>query len=71
LYLADASILPDHRRRRLAFNCFRTTIENIAKEHDKPGLELYCWPTNLERKRLAEKLQEHFEKQGKPVIKKE
>jgi hypothetical protein len=71
LYLADVSILTAHRRRRLAFNCFRTTIENIAKEHGKPALEVYCWPTNLERKRLFEKLELHFEKQGIRVIKKE
>lgn len=71
LYLANASILSDHRRRGLAFNCFRETIENIAKEHDKPTLEVYFWPTDPERKRLAEKLQLHFEKQGIRVIKKE
>ncbi len=71
VYLADASILPDHRRRGLAFNCFKETIENIAKKHNKPALEVYCWPTNLKRKRLAEKLEVHFEKQGMRVIQNE
>ena len=62
LYLADASILSSHRRRELAFKAFKATIENIAKDH--PHVEVDCWPTTLERKRLAEKLQKHLKEQN-------
>lgn len=69
LYLADASILPSHRRRRLALNYFKKTIENIAKEH--PHIKVYCWPNTLERKKLAAKIQAHFKDQNINVILKE
>jgi hypothetical protein len=58
LYLAYASILASHRRRGLAFNAFKMSIENIAKGHEK--VEVYCWPTSTERSGLTEKLKEHF-----------
>jgi hypothetical protein len=68
LYLADASIVAKHRRRGLAFKCFRETIENIAEEHNSK-IKVYCWPNTLERKGLADKLRSHFEDQGIRVIK--
>jgi hypothetical protein len=68
LYLADASIVAKHRRRGLAFKCFRETIENIAEEHNSK-IKVYCWPNTLERKGLADKLRRHFETQGISVIK--
>jgi hypothetical protein len=71
LYLADASILTNHRRRRLAFNSFIKSIESIAEEHTGSQLRVYCWPTTLERKLLAEKLRSHFEKTNIRVIPKE
>jgi hypothetical protein len=71
LYLADASILPKHRRRRLASNCFERTIDNIAKEHCKPQIEVYCWPRTLERRKLTEQLQRDFKERGISVISKD
>ncbi|HWS87379.1 MAG TPA: hypothetical protein VN282_10460 [Pyrinomonadaceae bacterium] len=65
LYLADASILARHRRRGLAFKAFKTTIENIAKEH--PQIEVHCRPITPERKKLAEKIEAHFA--GRVVVK--
>jgi hypothetical protein len=61
LYLADASVLPKHRRRGLAFRSFKETIESIVNEHESRNIEVYCWPTSLASTRLAEKLQKHFE----------
>jgi len=71
LYLADASILKQHRKRGLAFECFKTTIENIAQEHDGHKIEVFCCPDTLKRKKLAEKLRRHFEGRGIFIIKKE
>jgi hypothetical protein len=68
LYLADASISPEHRRRGLAFRSFQETIEDIALLHPEDKMKVYCWPVNLETTELARKLQEHFEGQI-PIIK--
>jgi|GEM_PF-1975358 len=68
LYIADASILPNHRRRGLAFKCLIKTIEKVAKEHQNPGLEVYCWSITIEGEGLAEKLQAYFENRGIRVI---
>lgn len=60
LYLADASILESHRRRRLAFNCFKETIDWVADEHNDLKIEVHCLPNTLDRTGLAEELREHF-----------
>lgn len=60
LYLADASILARHRRRRLAFNCFKETIDWVKEEHKDLEIEVHCWPNTLERDGLVEELVKHF-----------
>lgn len=64
-YLADASILEQHRRRKLAYNSFKETIEQIKDEHKDLEIRVYCLPNTLARKGLVIKLQEHF---GEKVI---
>lgn len=66
LYLADASIRVSHRRRGLAFKCFRETIE-LLKRHN-PQLKLCCRPNNPDEKGLASKLEKHFESQSIHVL---
>jgi len=65
LYLADASILTKHRRRKLAFKSFSKTIDRIAKEHK---ITVYCCPNTPERTNLTEKLGAYFEPKGIHVI---
>jgi hypothetical protein len=67
LYLADASVLPKHRRRGLAFRSFKETIESILSEHDARNIEVYCWPTSLAGTKLAEGLRKHLEARHTPV----
>ena len=69
LYLADASVLPKHRRRGLAFRSFKETIDNIVDEHKALKIDVYCWPTNLAGTKLAERLRKHFEAHDIQVIK--
>jgi hypothetical protein len=67
LYLADASVLPKHRRRGLAFKSFKETIESVAAEHQARKIEVYCWPTSLASRKLFESLRKYFEAQHIPV----
>lgn len=67
LYLADASVLPKHRRRGLAFKSFKETIESVVRQHKARKIEVYCWPTSLASRKLAESLRKHFEAQHIPV----
>lgn len=65
LYLADASILVQHRRRQLAFNCFKETIDGVKADHRTLEIEVHCLPNTLARKALVKKLEAHF---GKKVV---
>jgi hypothetical protein len=65
LYLADASILEQHRRRKLAFYCFKETIKRVKKDNEDVEIQVYCLPNTLARKGLVKKLQKHF---GEKVV---
>jgi|ERR1051326_5507886 hypothetical protein len=67
LYLADASFLPKHRRRGLAFKSFKETIESLVQEHTGGKIEIYCWPTSMAGRKLFESLRKYFEAQNIPV----
>jgi hypothetical protein len=60
LYLAEATILPEHRRRGLAFKSFCETIDDVASRHPGRRIEVYGWPEVGEQTKLFEKLRDHF-----------
>jgi hypothetical protein len=68
LYLAEATILPRHQRRGLAFKSFCETIDDIAERHPDTHIEIFGWPEGLEQTKLFEKLREHYK--GRITVKK-
>ncbi|HTB66473.1 MAG TPA: hypothetical protein VK727_09605 [Steroidobacteraceae bacterium] len=52
LYLAGATVVPDHRRKGLALEALSRTVEGIAKRR-AARLELFYWPFSTEGRSLV------------------
>lgn len=54
IYLCSATVLPEYRKKGIAFELCAKSIAAIAKDH--PVSSLYVWPFTAEGERLAQKV---------------